>query len=260
MCNKEEQSTETSQWAEYVTTAKAHGCVFIELIECEIPTQVLDALSIDIVNTYRVVPTSERDGVLVVATYELDLTKRLSICDALRYILCREVELALSPKCQIEEVIKKHYTNSLVNPKPIEIQPPPCDKCQAYCCKGEGMGHEYAVILESDEVERFKDIAVNHGTETDVEMVIPYGDDRNCILLKDDKCSRYDDRPSRCKAYNCRYFLNYYDIGKPAMEIAQHPDLWDILKADEPIPLEAEIHCKRLTQAEVESLVANKQL
>lgn len=129
-----------------------------------------------------------------------------------------------------------------------KLYPPPCDKCTACCCKNEHNSHCYAVELEPDELERFKDVMLM--LEGDEYGVIPYDDiTKTCVLLKDNKCSRYDDRPQKCRNYNCRRFLHMYDdIRKeptPADEIYFNPKLRVILEhPDMAIPREYE--CRAL--------------
>lgn len=83
---------------------------------------------------------------------------------------------------------------------------PPCEHCSAYCCKQRG--HDFAVLLEEHEVERFdqaclvRDVVPNLGI-TDSEWCLPYKDGKCVYLGDDDKCTIYESRPERCREFNC---------------------------------------------------------
>jgi len=74
---------------------------------------------------------------------------------------------------------------------------PPCEKCQAYCCKQRG--HDFAVLLADDEVEQYEHAGLNK----DQEWCLPYVDGKCVYLGDDDRCSIYDRRPQLCRDFNC---------------------------------------------------------
>jgi Fe-S-cluster containining protein len=85
----------------------------------------------------------------------------------------------------------------------------PCHLCYAACCKQNG--HDYAVLLEGDERQRFgpfaMDVRIDDGERTVVERVLPYREGRCVFLGEDDRCTVYDDRPMNCRRFQCvRYF------------------------------------------------------
>lgn len=91
---------------------------------------------------------------------------------------------------------------------------PPCQKCNAACCKQYDFGdsgapaHSYAVLLYGDEVERFEDVAI----ETDDGWGLPYKNKRCVFLGKDDRCSVYEKRPQGCRDFSCAFISM---VGKP---------------------------------------------
>ena len=91
----------------------------------------------------------------------------------------------------------------------MTAQPPPCEQCQAYCCKQRG--HDFAVLLDEHEVERFdqaclvKDVIPNLGfrDEDEPAWCLPYKDGKCVYLGEDDRCTIYERRPERCREFNC---------------------------------------------------------
>jgi Fe-S-cluster containining protein len=81
----------------------------------------------------------------------------------------------------------------------------PCDLCRANCCKQNG--HDYAVLLESQEWQRFApfcvEVQVDAGACPTTERVLPYRDGRCQFLGDDDRCLIYDDRPANCRKFEC---------------------------------------------------------
>ena len=83
------------------------------------------------------------------------------------------------------------------------MTPAPCASCTGACCKKGFTGNEFAVcLLEGPEF--FKEAAVEHEPG---KWVIPFGSDRACIFLRDDRCSIHENRPLACRIFNCLIFL-----------------------------------------------------
>jgi len=91
----------------------------------------------------------------------------------------------------------------------------PCGECFAACCKQNG--HDFAVLLQGDEVRKFAHFAINvhiqRGDQLIPERVLPYRDHRCQFLGGDDRCTIYDDRPQACRAFQCIHDFNREGIG-----------------------------------------------
>ena len=86
----------------------------------------------------------------------------------------------------------------------VKIKEPPCGQCQARCCKRHG-NKTFAVVLEPDEYEIFREAAVAASVYTadQRDRVIPYDDDGNCVLLRDNLCSVHEHKPRLCRKFSC---------------------------------------------------------
>jgi Fe-S-cluster containining protein len=69
----------------------------------------------------------------------------------------------------------------------------PCGTCTA-CCKSG-----YAVDLTPEETKRLPHVLNDCG-----EPILPRREDGSCTLLKDERCSVYEERPVSCRKYDCR--------------------------------------------------------
>ena len=100
---------------------------------------------------------------------------------------------------------------------------PPCEQCQAYCCKQRG--HDFAVLLEESEVERF-DLAC---LVKDQGWCLPYVDGKCAYLGDDDRCTIYESRPKRCREFNC---INGYKCKGEyhSFFLEDHPEVVSLIK------------------------------
>jgi hypothetical protein len=91
----------------------------------------------------------------------------------------------------------------------------PCHLCTAACCKQNG--HDYAALLQGDEVRKFAafsiDARIASGDRVVVEKVLPYVNGRCQFLGEDDRCTIYPDRPQACRAFACVEHFNSDGIG-----------------------------------------------
>ena len=104
--------------------------------------------------------------------------------------------------------IRDNHYPSFPMPRSLRIAvvgPSPCGRCYAACCKQNG--HEYAVLLEGDELRKFAPFCTRmvfeSGGQRCVESVLPYRDGRCIFLGEDDRCTIYDDRPANCRRFEC---------------------------------------------------------
>ena len=88
--------------------------------------------------------------------------------------------------------------------KDLKLSEPPCEQCQAYCCKRYA-SKEFAVVLTRDEYESFQETAVAASIYSAdwSDQVIPYGDDGNCVLLRGTRCSVHEHKPRLCRKFSC---------------------------------------------------------
>ena len=107
----------------------------------------------------------------------------------------------------------------------------PCDKCCAACCKQNG--HEFAVLLEGDEVRRFAaystTVQIEKAGQLRTERVIPYIEGRCPCLGLDDRCTIYEDRPNSCRIFQCTNRFNRYGIGKHDRFLELNPTVREML-------------------------------
>jgi type IV pilus assembly protein PilB len=86
--------------------AQEHGLEFVDLTEVKIPPSVVELLPESVARENCVLPLSENDGTLVVIVDDpLDYDTQ----EKLRFILNREVRIALAPREQIQEAIARNY-------------------------------------------------------------------------------------------------------------------------------------------------------
>ena len=86
--------------------AKAYRIKFVDLSAVEVEPQVVALLPESVARENTIFPLAEAGGALRVATSD---PTDLDTQEKLRFILNREVELALAPREQIVEAINRHY-------------------------------------------------------------------------------------------------------------------------------------------------------
>ena len=97
--------------AEDIMKAKAeqHGLPFIELREIEIPPSVIELVPESLARENIVMPLAQGSGTIKVIMHDpLDF----ETIEKLRFVLNREIEVALAPKEAIVEAINKYYGRS----------------------------------------------------------------------------------------------------------------------------------------------------
>lgn len=108
----------------------------------------------------------------------------------------------------------------------------PCEGCTAACCRQNG--HEFAVLLQGDERQKFAawgvDIPVRGGGGTVVERVLPYVDGRCPFLGPDGRCTIYDDRPLSCRQFECLRFFNSEGQDRHGPFLQRNPQVLEMLK------------------------------
>jgi Fe-S-cluster containining protein len=94
---------------------------------------------------------------------------------------------------------------------------PPCEHCNAACCRRGSFVHErYAISLADGERGWFKQEARRYKDRSPLGRGfyvwgIPYNQAGNCICLGDDnQCQIYAKRPEGCQEFNC---LHHYAQG-----------------------------------------------
>lgn len=86
--------------------AKEHGLDFVNLNEVVIPPSVVELVPESVARENAILPMAEEDGALrVIVSDPLDFDTR----EKLRFILNRNVEIALAPRESILEAINRHY-------------------------------------------------------------------------------------------------------------------------------------------------------
>ncbi len=86
--------------------AKEHGLDFIDLNEVVIPPSIVELVPESVARENAILPMAEEDGglrVIVSDPYDLDTFEKL------RFILNKQVEIALAPRENILEAINRHY-------------------------------------------------------------------------------------------------------------------------------------------------------
>ena len=93
----------------------------------------------------------------------------------------------------------------------------PCGLCTAACCKQNG--HEFAALLQGDEVRKLAPFAVDVPLATGdgrlaYERVLPYVAGRCQFLGDDDRCTIYEDRPLACRRFQCVTAYHAEGVGR----------------------------------------------
>ena len=86
--------------------AKAHRLKFVNLAEISVPEEIVQLLPESVARENTIFPLSESDGILRIATCD---PTDMDAQEKLRFILNREVEMALAVREQIVESINRHY-------------------------------------------------------------------------------------------------------------------------------------------------------
>ena len=86
--------------------AKAHRLKFVNLADISVPEEIVQLLPESVARENTIFPLSESDGVLRIATCD---PTDMDAQEKLRFILNREVEMALAVREQIVESINRHY-------------------------------------------------------------------------------------------------------------------------------------------------------
>jgi type IV pilus assembly protein PilB len=86
--------------------AKAYRLKFVNLATTEVPEEVIGLLPESVARENTIFPLSESAGSLRIATTD---PTDLDTQEKLRFILNREIELAIAPREQIVEAINRHY-------------------------------------------------------------------------------------------------------------------------------------------------------
>ena len=109
----------------------------------------------------------------------------------------------------------------------------PCDLCTAACCKQNG--HEFAALLQGDEVRRFAafaaDVPFLRDGNVTYERVLPYINGRCQFLGPDDLCTIYDDRPLACRGFQCVDHFNADGIGRHGTFLRRNPRVLEMLES-----------------------------
>lgn len=86
--------------------AKAHRLKFVNLTDISVPEEIVQLLPESVARENTIFPLSESDGILRIATCD---PTDIDAQEKLRFILNREVEMALAVREQIVESINRHY-------------------------------------------------------------------------------------------------------------------------------------------------------
>lgn len=89
--------------------AQQYGMEVIDLRNYDIPQEVLQSLSPDIVTHYNVIPVMKHDNVLTVAMSD---PTDMETLDTLRYFLGGDVDAVVASEDQIQEAIDRNYRSS----------------------------------------------------------------------------------------------------------------------------------------------------
>lgn len=108
----------------------------------------------------------------------------------------------------------------------------PCGRCTSACCRQNG--HDYAALLQGDELRRFAPYAVDARIEAGgrivIEKVLPYVEGR-CVFLGDaGDCLVYEDRPAACRAFECVRHFNRDGIGAHDAFLRRNPRVLAMLE------------------------------
>lgn len=83
----------------------------------------------------------------------------------------------------------------------LEIAIPPCEFCDGHCCRQNG--HEFAVMLEDGEENRFQDAIQFPDLVNGPDWVLPYKQGKCVYLTDNNRCGIYNTRPSACRKFKC---------------------------------------------------------
>ena len=86
--------------------AEQHGMAFIELREIEIPASVVELVPESLARENIVMPLAQENGAIKVIMHD---PMDFETIDKLRFVLNREIEVALAPKEAIVEAINRYY-------------------------------------------------------------------------------------------------------------------------------------------------------
>ena len=86
--------------------AEQHGLDYVNLSEVVIPPSVVELVPESVARENAAIPLSEADGKLTVIVSDPDDYETI---DKLRFILNRQIEIALAPREAILEAINRHY-------------------------------------------------------------------------------------------------------------------------------------------------------
>ena len=89
--------------------AEQHGMPFVELHEIEIPASVIELVPESLARENIVMPLSQENGAIKVIMHD---PMDFETIDKLRFVLNREIEVALAPKEAIVEAINNYYGSS----------------------------------------------------------------------------------------------------------------------------------------------------
>lgn len=89
--------------------AEQHGMAFVELREIEIPPSVIELVPESLARENIVMPLSQESGTIKVIMHD---PNAFDTIDKLRFVLNREIEVALAPKEAIVEAINRYYGGS----------------------------------------------------------------------------------------------------------------------------------------------------
>jgi len=105
--------------ADDVVKAKAeqHGLAFIELREVEIPASVVNLVPESLARENIVMPMAESNGMIRVIMHD---PMGFETIEKLRFVLNREIEVALAPREAIIEAINKYYGGSAAETESVD--------------------------------------------------------------------------------------------------------------------------------------------
>ena len=86
--------------------AEQHGLDFVDLNEVEIPPSVIELVPESLARENTVMPLAQENGAIKVIMHD---PMNFDTIDKLRFVLNREIEIALAPKEAIVEAINKYY-------------------------------------------------------------------------------------------------------------------------------------------------------
>jgi type IV pilus assembly protein PilB len=86
--------------------AEQHGLDFIDLSEVEIPSSVVELVPESLARENTVMPLAQENGAIKVIMHD---PMNFDTIDKLRFVLNREIEIALAPKEAIVEAINRYY-------------------------------------------------------------------------------------------------------------------------------------------------------